>query len=55
MEELLQDPRSVAVLTALIFFIVILRASLRVLPEWERAVVLRLGPVRKPSPAIMCR
>ncbi|MCL6532178.1 MAG: slipin family protein [Armatimonadetes bacterium] len=43
MEELLQDPRSVAVLTALIFFIVILRASLRVLPEWERAVVLRLG------------
>ncbi len=43
MEDFLQNPQTVAGLTVIIFLIVILRASLRVLPEWERAVVLRLG------------
>lgn len=43
MEDMLQNPTTVTLLTAVIFIIVILRAALRVLPEWERAVVLRLG------------
>lgn len=43
MEDFLQNPQTVTALTVIIFLIVILRASLRVLPEWERAVVLRLG------------
>lgn len=43
MEDMLQSPTTVTLLTAVIFLIVILRAALRVLPEWERAVVLRLG------------
>lgn len=43
MEDFLQNPASVSLITAIIFAIVILRAALRVLPEWERAVVLRLG------------
>ncbi|MER3402493.1 MAG: hypothetical protein C4337_04165 [Armatimonadota bacterium] len=40
---MLQNPTTATLLTAVIFLIVILRAALRVLPEWERAVVLRLG------------
>ncbi|MCS6919867.1 MAG: SPFH domain-containing protein, partial [Fimbriimonadales bacterium] len=37
------NPFSTTTIAIILFIIVVLRASLRVLPEWERAVVLRLG------------
>jgi regulator of protease activity HflC (stomatin/prohibitin superfamily) len=43
MEQLLENPTTTIIVAVVLFLIVLLRASLRVLPEWERAVVLRLG------------
>ncbi len=43
MEQLLQNPTATVIVAIVLFLIVLARASLRVLPEWERAVVLRLG------------
>ncbi len=43
MERLLENQTATVIVAIIIFVIVLLRASLRVLPEWERAVVLRLG------------
>ncbi len=43
MERLLENQTATVIVAIIIFLIVLLRASLRVLPEWERAVVLRLG------------
>jgi regulator of protease activity HflC (stomatin/prohibitin superfamily) len=43
MEQLLNNPTATIIVAVVLFLIVLLRASLRVLPEWERAVVLRLG------------
>lgn len=43
MEQLLENPTTTVIVAVVLFLIVLLRASLRVLPEWERAVVLRLG------------
>ncbi|GBC91825.1 Modulator of FtsH protease HflC [bacterium HR15] len=43
MEQLFENPTATVVVAVALFVIVLLRASLRVLPEWERAVVLRLG------------
>ncbi|MCS7065660.1 MAG: slipin family protein, partial [Fimbriimonadales bacterium] len=37
------NPTATIIVAVVLFLIVLLRASLRVLPEWERAVVLRLG------------
>jgi regulator of protease activity HflC (stomatin/prohibitin superfamily) len=39
----LDNPFSTTTIAIILFLIVLLRAALRVLPEWERAVVLRLG------------
>ncbi|MDW8106306.1 MAG: slipin family protein [Armatimonadota bacterium] len=39
----LDNPFSTTTIAVILFLIILLRASLRVLPEWERAVVLRLG------------
>jgi len=39
----LDNPFSTTTIALILFVIIVLRASLRVLPEWERAVVLRLG------------
>jgi regulator of protease activity HflC (stomatin/prohibitin superfamily) len=39
----LKNPTTTIIVAVVLFVIVLLRASLRVLPEWERAVVLRLG------------
>jgi regulator of protease activity HflC (stomatin/prohibitin superfamily) len=39
----LDNPFSTTTIALLLFVIIVLRAALRVLPEWERAVVLRLG------------
>jgi len=43
MEQLLNNPTATVVIAVVLFVIILLRASLRVLSEWERAVVLRLG------------
>jgi regulator of protease activity HflC (stomatin/prohibitin superfamily) len=37
----LDNPFSTTTIALILFVIIVLRASLRVLPEWERAVVLR--------------
>ncbi|MCS7272721.1 MAG: slipin family protein [Fimbriimonadales bacterium] len=39
----LDNPFSTTTIALILFLIILLRASLRVLPEWERAVILRLG------------
>lgn len=39
----LDNPFSTTTIAIVLFLIILLRAALRVLPEWERAVVLRLG------------
>jgi hypothetical protein len=41
----LDNPFSTTTIALLLFVIIVLRAALRVLPEWERAVVLRSGAV----------
>jgi regulator of protease activity HflC (stomatin/prohibitin superfamily) len=43
LNQLLENPTTTVIVAVVLFIIVLLRASLRVLPEWERAVVLRLG------------
>lgn len=43
MDAWLTNPSSAIPIAVILFLIVLLRAALRVLPEWERAVVLRLG------------
>ncbi len=42
-EQLLASESGAFLIALVIFIILVLRATLRVLPEWERAVVLRLG------------
>ncbi|MEN3001035.1 MAG: slipin family protein [Armatimonadota bacterium] len=43
MPPLFDNPMTAVIVAIVLFLIVLLRASVRVLPEWERAVVLRLG------------
>ncbi|MEJ5252484.1 MAG: SPFH domain-containing protein [Chthonomonadetes bacterium] len=43
LEQLLASESGAFLIAVIIFVILVLRATLRVLPEWERAVVLRLG------------
>jgi regulator of protease activity HflC (stomatin/prohibitin superfamily) len=42
-EQLLASESGAFLIALVIFVVLVLRATLRVLPEWERAVVLRLG------------
>lgn len=42
-EQLLTSESGAFLVAVVIFIVLVLRATLRVLPEWERAVVLRLG------------
>jgi regulator of protease activity HflC (stomatin/prohibitin superfamily) len=42
-EQLLMSESGAFLVALIIFIVLVLRATLRVLPEWERAVVLRLG------------
>jgi regulator of protease activity HflC (stomatin/prohibitin superfamily) len=42
-EQLLTSESGAFLIAVVIFAILVIRATLRVLPEWERAVVLRLG------------
>lgn len=42
-EQLLASESGAFLIAVIIFIVLVLRATLRVLPEWERAVVLRLG------------
>ncbi len=43
MGNFFDNPTTTIITAAILFLIVFLRSALRVLPEWERAVVLRLG------------
>ncbi len=43
MEDLIQSPGTAVLIAVVLFFVILLKAAIRVLPEWERAVVLRLG------------
>lgn len=42
-EQLLASESGAFLIAVIVFIVLVLRATLRVLPEWERAVVLRLG------------
>jgi len=42
-EQLLASESGAFLIAVIVFVVLVLRATLRVLPEWERAVVLRLG------------
>lgn len=43
LEQLLASESGAFLIAVIVFIVLVLRATLRVLPEWERAVVLRLG------------
>ncbi len=43
MEDLIQSPGTAVLIAVVLFFVILLKSAIRVLPEWERAVVLRLG------------
>lgn len=43
MEQLFDNPGTAVLIAVVLFVVILLKAAIRVLPEWERAVVLRLG------------
>lgn len=43
MEQLFDNPGTAVLIAVVLFAVILLKAAIRVLPEWERAVVLRLG------------